>query len=930
MPPGDPNTRIHDGIAKVKDHAHELSRQAITEELTTLRRESQADPNAPAHRQAKEHILTRLKRALPGSTTSISAIQTLSGDIVTSASDIAEALKQHWQRTFTEKPIDTDVLTRWLDTLPSLRPDGQDEASNNATHEANTTDNQSVKRARKVTSRGSEPRPTSTPTAKRAKLPTEASSWHIRRNSIQQAIQQSRNSAPGPDGIPYIVWRSLGDLAIDLLLEVAELLESRDSSELLQAAYHDELVEGLHGYNLGKLVCLPKKASGVDEHGLEYYAPEDTRPLTLVNCDNRIIANATRLQWEVHLQPWVLQHQQGFLRGRSILANLIDVDTAMMETALTRPAGACILFDFKSAFPSVSQQYLHTVLAKIGLPENARNVVRSLYDKHHCQVHLQGQIYGGFVMSRGVRQGCPLSPLLYAIVAELLLERVVQTCPDVMVRAYADDTATVLNDFGSEAPKIQQIFEDFSKLSGLELNTKKTIIISLSTRPLETFKNQLATSIPTWSDMQVARSGTYLGFCIGPSKKDGSWEKAAKKYEMRVALWADEPLGLQYDTMVYNTFAATVIGYIAQLESPPNWLLKRETIMLRRAAKGPGKTWATPKDLWHLQLYGLTRSFTSLELLAKAAQLRVRTCDKACHDPEIFRQKVTKLRNVISAPVQLGALRLWGQWFQQSFLLKLDQNEKQVINEVGAMQNVSAEAPNSRSKGCFQGEVYRRLLSHTAPDPAFRIREKLDRWKLLDASRHPHVNLIGKQKTPAWMSEKTLQNLCKLRALVPPRVVSAVFSTVWNRWATRRRWQQRSSDSNICQLNCGAEAEDSIEHYARCPRTQELARRFLRLDPLRQVNLHSFMVCNPHTTSDADLTATALLVYSVYRMTNCQRFQPMLTALEDIISAMKQFAREGAKGHPNARTIIDSRWADMQIERDGTNPDARSVRPRRR
>ena len=157
-----------------------------------------------------------------------------------------------------------------------------------------------------------------------------------------------------------------------------------------------------------------------------------------------------------------------------------------------------------------------------------------------------------------------------------------------MVRAYADDTATVLNDFGSEAPKIQQIFEDFSKLSGLELNTKKTIIISLSTRPLETFKNQLATSIPTSSDMQVARSGTYLGFCIGPSKKDGSWEKAAKKYEMRVALWADEPLGLQYDTMVYNTFAATVIGYIAQLESPPNWLLKRETIMLRRAAKGPG------------------------------------------------------------------------------------------------------------------------------------------------------------------------------------------------------------------------------------------------------------------------------------------------------------------------------------------------------
>jgi hypothetical protein len=715
-----------------------------------------------------------------------------------------------------------------------------------------------------------------------------------------------------------------------LLLEVTELLASNDSAKLLQAAYHDELIEGLHGYNLGKLVCLPKKASGVNEDGLEYYAPEDTRPLNLVNCDNRIIANAARLRWEVHFQPWVLQHQQGFLKGRSILSNLIDVDTAMMETALARPTGACILFDFKSAFPSVSQQYLQTVLAKIGLPENAQHLVRSLYDKHHCQVHLQGQTYGGFRMSRGVRQGCPLSPLLYAIVAEILLERILQVCPDVMVRAYADDTATVLNDFWSEAPKIQQIFEDFSKVSGLELNIKKTIIISLSTGPLEAFRSKLATSIPQWSDMQVARTGTYLGFSIGPDKKDGSWKKAARKYEARVTLWADEPLGLQYDAMVYNTFAATVIGYIAQLESPPHWLLRCEEVMLRRAAKGPGKTWATPTDLWNLQQYGLTRSFTSLELLSKAAQFRVRICDKACQNSDLFRQRVDKLRNAIGAPIQLGALRLWGQWFQKSFLLKLDQNEKQVINEVGAWQDIGTKPPNPRKQSCLQGEVYRRLLNHAAPDPALRIRANLDRWKLLDASCHPHINLIGKQRTPAWTSEKTLQNLCKLRELVPPRVVSAVFSTVWNRWATKRRWQQRSSALNICQLNCGTEAEDSIEHYSRCPRTQELARRFLRLDPLRQVNLHSFMMCNPHTSSDADLTATALLVYAVYRTTNCQRFQQMLTETEDIISAMKQFAREGAKGHSNAKKVIDSRWTDIQTEQDGADPNSRRVRQRRR
>ena len=92
-----------------------------------------------------------------------------------------------------------------------------------------------------------EPGPPSTPNAKRAKLPTEALSWRIHLENIQQAIRQSRNSAPGPDGIPYIVWRTLGDLAIDLLLEVTELLASNDSAKLLQAAYHDELIEGFTG-----------------------------------------------------------------------------------------------------------------------------------------------------------------------------------------------------------------------------------------------------------------------------------------------------------------------------------------------------------------------------------------------------------------------------------------------------------------------------------------------------------------------------------------------------------------------------------------------------------------------------------------------------------------------------------------------------------
>jgi hypothetical protein len=82
-----------------------------------------------------------------------------------------------------------------------------------------------------------------------------------------------------------------------------------------------------------------------------------------------------------------------------------------------------------------------------------------------------------------------------------------------------------------------------------------------------------------WREMQVSSSGTYLGFAVGPGKMDKSWTRAAEKYRERVAIWENQPLGLQCNALVYNTFAMSVLGYLAQLESPPRWLLEMESEM---------------------------------------------------------------------------------------------------------------------------------------------------------------------------------------------------------------------------------------------------------------------------------------------------------------------------------------------------------------
>ena len=164
---------------------------------------------------------------------------------------------------------------------------------------------------------------------------------------------------PGPDGIPAYAYKVLGKLAEDILYDVVCCLGKEGHRDLLTSAYRDRCGEESHAFNESLLCCLPKKPSEIDpDHG-EIYAGEDTRPLALVNTDNRIIASAARMCWETILgKNFIRHHQQGFLKGRSMLNNILDIDYNAMTVSLKHAKGALLLFDFKAAFPSVSHDFL--------------------------------------------------------------------------------------------------------------------------------------------------------------------------------------------------------------------------------------------------------------------------------------------------------------------------------------------------------------------------------------------------------------------------------------------------------------------------------------------------------------------------------------------------------------------------------------------
>ena len=238
----------------------------------------------------------------------------------------------------------------------------------------------------------------------RPPLPTDEWRWRLTLKDVAKAVEIASNSSPGPDGIPYAAWKLSGELALQVLYDVAVALQSDDASSLLREMHGDDWPDEGHGFNLGLLICLGKKAHSQDPvHGAVFHAA-NTRPLSIVNTDNRILANAARLRWERILNPWISPQQQGFLGNRSILKNVLDIDYAAMVTALTSDKGALVLFDFAAAFPSISQTYMMDLLTSLGLPRCALNLIQAFYDNNRCLVQNNGFCGSGFRMTAGVRR----------------------------------------------------------------------------------------------------------------------------------------------------------------------------------------------------------------------------------------------------------------------------------------------------------------------------------------------------------------------------------------------------------------------------------------------------------------------------------------------------------------------------------------------
>jgi len=877
---------IGSAMANIRDHAVVLARQQIQNEIHALSA-LEADPDDKA--SVKDSILRKLKRLSPGEATGINAMSDAAVSIHTDPEEIAAILKQHWEGVFTHKEVNDLSLQIWMEEL-------------------------FVKDSRGCFLTG---------------LPAGSERiWRITRPAIKRAIDSSRDSMPGPDCIPAKAYKILGGFAGEVLYDAAMALGTGSHGDLFREAYADRCPEGVHDFNLSLLCCLPKKPHGIDpEHG-EFYAGEDTRPLAIVNTDNRIIASAARLVWEPILATYISNMQQGFIKHRQMMNNLIDVDFHAMTVSLTMPNGALLFFDFKAAFPSVAHRFLMNSLRAIGLPEHALSLIRSLYDSNKCDISYKGSIYEGFGMFCGVRQGCPLSPLLFAASVDVLLRMLQKRLPLGTFRAFADDIGAVLTDWQSEGPLAETTFSEFAGMSGLDLNIKKTLCIPLWEDGVKDITRTLRESNRDWQDLCVTDHGTYLGFVQGPARCNKSWEKPLRKYRDRCYSWGGVGAGLQFSTVAYNTFAFSTLSYISQLEVPPVEAAAAEQrglrAMLPGPNAGPNEHWCTGRDATYLkELYGQAKSFHSLSVVSRASMLRVlHTLNSTRKASRSRTASIHDMHNVLSRlRAQTDYIHRghnWRGWYDKAYVSTLVQNERQLAEAGISTETVLAdiagtprpwdEKTRARQKAVFQKQVSRAIKLAEQPNGIYRIRHKLSRWFDKDRNRRDSTSIGFKLAgTPQHIATRCFRNLQMLPSLVPPRICAAVLRTIFNGWCTARRFQKRRTTLNRCLLGCGADAEDSIEHYCCCPAVQDTLWCKLRLRFHGGRALSYWMMNEESDVHHDHLRGVAIIVYAAYMATNTYRKRGR-ASYQTARDAVGQFIIQGVSGHAGASEFVDNRW----------------------
>lgn len=371
-------------------------------------------------------------------------------------------------------------------------------------------------------------------------------------------LSMPKGKSPGKDGLTTEFFQEMWNVTSNKVVGMANQLWR-------QGTMHPEL-------NAGLLRLIPKNQKKED--------PKDWRPIALLTTCYKIIAKAMANRIKFLIPHLVGKEQFGFVHGRNIMDNILNMAASIEQAASDNEEMVLLNLDMDKAYDRIEWSYVLRVLSKMGFDANFLRMVGALFSNASAQMTLNGRACNSYNLKRSIRQGCPLAPLLYAVITEPFMALYVRESTLGNIRAlpvpgsntplniqlFADDSNLWCGNSRKDIEAALEVVETHCTASGSKCNLNKSSGHWFSTAPR-----------PAWADemgIKWISKGTvtrHLGFPIGVSimaSDRNAW--LADKIEGKIRYWTGRQLSMGGKLAVLNCILTPTILYQLAVCKPSN------------------------------------------------------------------------------------------------------------------------------------------------------------------------------------------------------------------------------------------------------------------------------------------------------------------------------------------------------------------------
>jgi hypothetical protein len=303
---------------------------------------------------------------------------------------------------------------------------------------------------------------------------------------------------------------------------------------------------------------------------------KDFRPISLVGSLYKIIAKVLANRLKGVLDKVISKTQSAFIKGRQILDLILIANESLDSRRRSGEPGILYKMDVEKAYDHVNWDFLLYMLKRCGFWEKWCSWISFCISSIRFSVLVNGSPKGFFDSSRGIRQGDPLSPLLFVFVMEALSRMLSAGINDGLLEGFkvgnvtvshllfADDTLIFCKDSPDQLAYLRGIFLLFEAASGLKVNLAKSVLIPVG-------NVQQVDYLASILGCEVASLPLdYLGLPLGaPNNTSHIWDGILEKMERRLAGWKRPLLSKGGRVTLIKSTLANIPSYYMSLFKIP-------------------------------------------------------------------------------------------------------------------------------------------------------------------------------------------------------------------------------------------------------------------------------------------------------------------------------------------------------------------------